>query len=285
MKFKAYLELTKPRLMLLALAATISSFSIAHSGAWTVQDFMVLLNTVLGAAFVGGGVNALNQYLERTQDARMKRTKDRPIPSGRLKKEGAFIFGIALTILGMVWLYFLVRPATGAVALILLVIYVFVYTPLKQKTPLNTLIGAVAGALPVALGWTAATGMLDNRAWVLFAILFVWQLPHFSAIAWVYRDDYRNGGFRMMSALDESGLRTAWSIVGYSLGLFAVSLVPAIVGITGLTYLFAAIFFGCLLMGFALYTATHRFADVRKFIPVSIIYLLVLNVSMMMDKA
>lgn len=280
----SYLELAKPRLVLLALAATVSSFYLAHTGAWDKAALFLLWNTVLGAALLGGGVNALNQYLERSQDARMKRTENRPIPSGRLSKESVLCFGSAATILGIAWFYLFVRRNTAVIALALFVVYVFIYTPLKQKTALNTFVGAIAGAIPALLGWTAGGGMLDNRAWVLFAILFVWQLPHFAAISWVYREDYRKGGFRMMGLLDEKGRKTAWSIVGYSGLLLVLSLLPAMVGIGGLTYLFAAVFFGCLLVGLALYTATHELAELKKFIPASIIYLLVLNVSLMVDK-
>ena len=276
-----YLILTKPRLTLLALATALSSFYIGLSNR---LEPALLLNTLLGAALVGGGANALNQYFERNIDARMKRTEKRPLPSGKLTEKRALLFGSVLSFLGVLNLFFFVNPLTGIVGLITFTTYVFLYTPLKQKTPLNTFIGAVPGAMPCLIGWTAAAGHLNYKAWVLFLILFVWQLPHFLAIAWVYREDYKRGGLKMLAASDSDGRNTGRQLILYSTLLLALSFLPTLIGITGLLYLTAAIFSGLLFVAFASYIGTHRLVYAKEFVPISIFYLAVINIFMLLDK-
>lgn len=282
MNIKIYLELAKPRLVLMALLASAAAFYMASEGP---PNYGLLLHALIGSALVGAGVNALNQFIERELDAKMTRTQNRPLPSGRISAIHALGYGSLLSLGGILHLLFFVNKLTSAVGFLILVTYVFIYTPLKRKTPFNTWVGAVPGALPVLLGWTAARPSLDRGAWVLFFILFVWQLPHFLAIAWVYKADYLKGGFKMFAAKDPNGTATGWQIVGYSLVLFALSLLPTFVSLTGLTYLFMAIFFGVNLCGFALYLATHRLSHAKQFVAASIIYLFTLNISMVVDKA
>ncbi len=283
-KLFVYLELVKPRLLLMALATTLSSFYMSSRGLWDQRELWLLAHTLLGAGLVGGAANTLNQYLERALDAKMKRTENRPLPSGRLTTQQALLFGCLLFVAGLLEFALFVNPLSCFMALALFLGYLFLYTPLKQKTPINTWVGAGIGALPVFLGWLGSGAPLEISAFLLFLILFVWQLPHFFAIAWLYREDYRRGGFRMISLCDKNGSKTAWTIFGFCIILVALSVMPSAAGITGLTYLFLAIFFGCLLLGFALFNALNNLSNARRFIPVSIIYLLVLNISMIVDK-
>ncbi len=265
----------------MVLATTLTGYYMASSG---LLGFKTLTLTLLGSAFVGGGANALNQYLERGLDAMMKRTQGRPLPSKGLGKREALWFGILLSAAGLVVLFFGVNCLAGLIGVLALLAYVLLYTPLKQKTPANTLIGALSGAAPCLIGWTAANGRLGRGSFILFLILFVWQLPHFFAIAWVYREDYKNGGFKMLSVRDDEGKKTATQIVSCSVILFLVSLLPTMAGLAGLTYLFMAIFFGVFLVGFSIYLAVNKLSEIKKFVPTSIVYLFVLNLSMVLDK-
>ena len=279
--FFDYLDLTKPRLTLLALATALSSFYISMEKSW---DLGLLLNMLLGAALVGGGANALNQYFERNIDARMRRTEKRPLPSGRLSEKKALLFGSVLSLMGLLNLFLFVKPLTGFIGLTMFATYVFLYTPLKQKTPLNTFVGAIPGAMPCLIGWTAAEGHLSYKAWVLFLILFVWQLPHFLAISWIYQEDYKKGGLKMLSASDHDGKNTGRWLIFYSTILLVVSFLPTLVGITGLLYLTAAIFSGFLFVAFASYIGTHQLVYVKQLVPISIFYLAVINIFMLLDK-
>ena len=276
-----YFRLTKPRLTLMALATAFTGFYMAHAGK---LNLILFLNAALGSALVGGGANTLNQYLERFRDARMIRTQKRPLPDKRLGEKEAFGFGSFLSFAGIAELWIFVNSLTAVIALITLLTYLFLYTPLKPKTILNTLVGAFSGAAPCLMGWAAAGGPLTLQAWALFLIVFVWQLPHFLAIAWVYREDYERAGFRMLPIRDPAGVYTSASVVAFTVLLFAVSLVPARIGMAGLTYLFMAVFGGIFLTGFAVYVALNKLAEVKKFIPLSIIYLFLLNVSLIIDK-
>ncbi len=277
-----YFELTKPRLVLMALLVCVSSFTMASEGRF---DWGLLFHTLVGSALVGGGANSLNQFAERELDAKMTRTQRRPIPSGRLVGKNALVFGFFLSPLGVCYLFFFVNPLTSFVGFLILVTYVLMYTPLKRRTPFSAFVGAIPGALPVLLGWTAANPSLGKEALILFSILFAWQIPHFLAIAWLYREDYLKGGFKMFAANDPDGRITGWQIVAASLILFGLSLAPSFWGITGLTYLFMAIFIGVNLCGFAIYLAAHRLSHAKQFVVASILYLFALNVSMVVDKA
>lgn len=245
------------------------------------QEFVfssTLFWTLLGSALTCGGGGALNSYLERDVDCLMRRTQRRPLPRGLVAPAEALGFGLLLTLVGTLVLVAFVNLLTGFLALLTVFLYVLVYTPLKRMTALNTLIGAIPGALPPVGGWTAAVGTLDAGAWALFLILFVWQHPHFYAIAWMYRDDYRRGGFKMLPLVDtEDGLRTTREIIVYLLLLIPVSLLPCLMGLAGLPYLLGA----CIAGVYFLLAGVRMFGDrspaaARKVLRASIIYLPIL---------
>ena len=277
-----YLHLIKPKLTLMALATSLSGFYLGSSGP---LQFSALFHVMIGAGLIGGGANALNQYLEKDRDAKMSRTKERPLPSLKITENRALFFGLCLSFAGVVYLYLLANAFSAGLALLTLFSYLLLYTPLKRKTWLNTFVGAVSGALPTLIGWSAASGQLPTlKAWVLFLILFIWQLPHFFAIAWVYREDYKNSGFRMLSVDDTNGRHTSIQIAFYSVLLFAVSLLPAFVGMAGLLYLSAALFTGLLFLTFTLYAASHKIIYAKQLVTASIFYLAVLNIFLWFDK-
>jgi protoheme IX farnesyltransferase len=238
-----FADLVKARLTALVLATTLTGFYLGWNGG-DLPFWLAAGHALLGTALVAAGSAALNQLLERELDARMRRTLDRPLPAGRLLPDSALIIGFALSTGGLLYLALLVNLLTATLAALTLVVYLFVYTPLKRVTTLNTLVGAIPGALPPLLGWTAARGSLDAGGWVLFGILFFWQMPHFLAIAWMYRDDYARGGFIMLPNVDPDGSRTGRQALNYTFGLLLVSLMPALLGVTTPGY-----FFGALLLG------------------------------------
>ena len=231
-------ELVKARLTFLVLLTTLVGFYVGFRGA---LDYLLMFHTLLGTALVAGGAAALNQLLERTYDARMRRTEDRPLPSGRLQPDTVLIMGGLCSAIGLVYLAGAVNLLTGLLGAITLVSYLFIYTPLKRVTPLNTAIGAVPGALPPLMGWTAARGEINIEGWSLFAILFFWQLPHFLAIAWMYREDYAKAGFAMLPMFDPDGRRTSGQAVSHTLGLLPISLCPFMFGLEGGIYLIGAL--------------------------------------------
>jgi protoheme IX farnesyltransferase len=275
-------ELFKLRLTTLVLLTTLVGFYI---GWRTSMAYMLLLNTMLGTALVAMGAAALNQYLEREYDAKMWRTEDRPIPSGRMTPEGALIIGGVCGGAGLIYLTLAVNPLTGLLGAITLGSYLFVYTPLKRVTTLNTIIGAIPGALPPLMGWTAARGTITVEGWSLFAILFFWQLPHFLAIAWMYRDDYERAGFVMLPVVDPQGERTGRQALSHTLGLLPISLIPFLLGLVGRVYLG-----GALILGVAFVWSAFRFmrqtdlARARKLFYASILYLPLLLALMVLDK-
>ena len=278
----ALMDLTKVRLTSLVLLTTLVGFYIGERGA---VDFFLLVNTVLGTALVAGGASALNQLLEKDYDALMKRTRSRPLPSGRLQPETALIFGAVSSSLGMIYLAVMVNPLTSFLSAVTLVSYVFVYTPLKRITPLNTLVGAVPGALPPLMGWTAARGQITADGWSLFAILFFWQLPHFMAISWLYREEYERAGFAMLSVSDPEGYRTGRQAVCHTLGLLPVSLCPFLFHLAGPIYFVSALLLSGTFLGFAIQFSsklTPRYA--RQLFYVSILYLPALLGLMVFDK-
>ncbi len=275
-----YFELTKPRLTFTSVLTALLGF-IMGSSALDIHGFTHVL---VGAFLVGGGANALNQYLERDVDAKMKRTESRPIPSGKVSPRNALIFAVGVSLTGLLYLFVLTNFLTGLFGLTTLLGYVLIYTPLKRFTPLNTLVGAVMGALPILLGWAAAGAHFGERAGVLFLILFLWQLPHFLAIAWLYRDDYARGGLQMFPVFDKEGSETGWRIVVYSALLSLASLMPGILGMTGSFYLIGAALAGLALTGFAAFLR-KRLALSKAFMLSSIAYLLFLIVLMIGDKA
>jgi protoheme IX farnesyltransferase len=234
-----YVELTKPRIALLVLFTVGIGAVLAGDG---TVELSLLVHTLLGTALVAGGASALNQVLERGADARMRRTENRPLPAGRLHPAEALAFGLGTGVAGTLYLLLaLPQPWPALIAGFTFVSYVFVYTPLKRLTPLNTLVGAVPGALPPLIGWTAVRGSLGLEALGLFLIVFFWQVPHFLAIAWIYRDDYARGGFRMLPVIDRDGALTGQNMVLYALALVPASLVPVAAGAAGGLYVVGAL--------------------------------------------
>ncbi len=271
-----YLELTKPRITVFILMSTLVGFVLGtRLGApWT---WMQLVHCLLGTFLIASGTAALNQWYEREGDALMLRTQKRPIPSGRVSAHAALIFGIALSVIGFAELYVAVNPLSGGLALFTLASYLFVYTPLKRVSPISTTIGAIPGAMPPLIGYAAASGHLNYEAGILFAILFVWQFPHFYAIAWMYREDYARAGIRMLPVVEPDLDSTARRIQWFSLALVPLSLAPKFMSMAGNIYLVGAI----LLSAFVLYSgmqaaATRTLAHARGVLWASIVYLPVL---------
>lgn len=277
-----YVELAKPRITLMVVLTTAAGYYLGADGTF---DLVVLVNALLGTGVIASAASALNQVLERDSDARMMRTRSRPLPAGRMDVPAALGFGLVLTVLGTLYLAVAVNVLTAAIGAATLLLYVLVYTPLKRRSSLCTIVGAVPGALPPVMGWTAATGALSAEAWVLFAILFFWQLPHFLAIAWNYREDYARGGQPMLSVEDPDGGSTSRQIVLYCMALLPVSLAPSVVGLTGSLY-----FYGALVLGLAYLAAGLQAARVRSnaaaglLLRVSVIYLPALLGLMTFDK-
>jgi len=242
--WRDYLQLSKSRIVMMVLVTTAAGyfFGAAH------VDWLLLLNTLIGTALVAAGTNALNQYVEREHDARMRRTRLRPLPDGRISPRAALLFSVAISVIGTIYLGLAVNWLTAALGAFTLVSYIFIYTPLKRVSTICTLIGAVPGAIPPLMGWTAATGVLGTGGWIIFAILFFWQLPHFMAISWMYRDDYARGGFAMLAVQDSDGAATARQAVFYSLALLTVSVLPSVFGLSTYIYLTGALVAGGLLL-------------------------------------
>jgi protoheme IX farnesyltransferase len=245
-----YLQLSKSRIVLMVLITTASGFLFATDRV----DGMLLLHTLLGTALVAAGTNALNQYVEREHDARMHRTRTRPLPAGRITPRAALAFSSGIAIIGTLYLGVAVNWLTAALGAFTLASYIFVYTPLKRISTINTLIGAIPGAIPPLMGWTAATNELAVGGWIVFGILFLWQLPHFMAISWLHREDYARGGFAMLSVRDTDGAAVARQAIYYTLALLPVSVAPSLLGMTGTVY-----FIGAAAAGAVLLAATIRF--------------------------
>jgi protoheme IX farnesyltransferase len=247
-----YLDMTKPGIALMVLVTVAAGFCLASTGS---PDWLLLVHTLCGTALVAAGASVLNHWLERHSDALMRRTENRPLPAGRLFPGEAIAFGLTLAVSGFVYLALLVgQPLCVAVAAFTFVSYVWIYTPLKKYTTLNTLIGAVPGALPPVIGWTAASGSLSRGALLLFLILFLWQVPHFLAIAWIHRADYARAGLRMLPAADPTGRTTGRQMLLYCFCLLAVSLTPFLTGRSDLRYML-----GATLTGSAFLFTTWRF--------------------------
>lgn len=279
---RAYYDLTKPGITRLVLVTTAAGFYLASRGS---VDLLLLLHTLIATGLVASGTNALNQWSERLPDARMRRTAHRPIPSGRLESQRALIFAWSISVLGLVYLAVVVNVTTAVVVAISLSSYVFVYTPLKRKTWISTPIGAVPGALPILAGWTASGEPISAGAWALFAIMFAWQMPHFYALAWIYREDYGRAGFRMLTVVDGTGLRAARHSLMFTAALIPISVLPTLLGISGNIYMVGAIALG---LAFLLLTTgmvrqpSERLA--RRIFTGSIVYLPILLLLMVVDK-
>jgi heme o synthase len=267
-----FVALTRPRLAVMVLFTVAAGFCLASALA---PDVARLLHTVFGTALVVAGATALNQVLERHSDARMERTQNRPLASGRLHPAEALLFGVSLALAGLLYLALTIRqPLAVLTAGFALACYVFLYTPLKRRTTLNTLVGAVAGAMPPVIGWTAVTNSFDPAAAFLFAILFLWQVPHFLAIAWMYRDDYTRAGLCMLPVLDPSGGRTARHMVASCLALLLVSMIPSVLGWAGTVFLLSAAVLGIGFMTCAIgFLRTRSVIEARRVLLASLVYL------------
>jgi protoheme IX farnesyltransferase len=278
-----YIQLTKPRITWLILMSTGVGYFFGALDGWT---WRVLLHTLLGTAFIASGTAALNQWWEREADKKMVRTQDRPLPAERLHPTRALIFAIVLSVIGFVELSLGANLLTGLLGLFTLASYLFIYTPLKRRTPHSTTIGAIPGAMPPLIGFAAAHGTLTAEGWALFAILFLWQFPHFYAIAWMYKDDYSRAGIKMLPVVDPSGDSTVRQILFYSLVLIPVSLLPRYLGMTGNIYVAGAVALG----SFYFYSGVVAARELnrnhaRRVLLASIVYLPVLYGLMMADRS
>lgn len=276
-----YLELTKPNIVGLILCTVAAGYYLGSVGS---VDLLGLTHVVMGSALVAGGSNALNQILERQVDAEMHRTRGRPLPSGRLRTAESTVLAWTMGIAGIAYLAVLTNALVGALAAITLGSYVFVYTPLKRYTSFSTVVGAVPGALPVVGGWAGARGTLDLEAWVLFGILFLWQLPHFLALAWLFRDDYARAGLRMLSVT--SGAQATFrQALAYAVALLPVSLVPTLLGTTGVVYFGGALALSVWLIAETVAVSLdHSPRKARRLFLVTVVYLPVMLVLMIVDK-
>jgi len=275
-------DLIKARLTFLVLLTTLVGF---YAGSTGNSNWWLLLNTMLGTALVASGAAALNQLIEREYDACMERTEDRPLPSGRLQPLTVLVLGTAFSAGGLIWLAWSVNLLTALLGAITLGSYLFIYTPLKRVTTLNTIVGAIPGALPPLMGWVAARNQINLGGWSLFAILFFWQLPHFLAIAWIYRDQYRRAGFIMLPVVDTTGERTGRQAVSHTLGLLPVSLAPVAFHVAGPIYLCGALLLGGAYLWYAAqFSRDLGVVRARQLFFASILYLPLLLGLMAYDK-
>ena len=279
---EAYYELTKPSITFMILISTALGYFIGGNGISNYQHFIL---TLLGSCMISSGAGALNHFAESESDKVMYRTSLRPIPAGIISSKNAMIFGVALILIGSALLYSFINPLTCVLALITALMYLFVYTPLKKLTWLNTSIGAIPGSLPPIGGWVAATGSLDPEAWILFAILFLWQHPHFYAIALMFKDDYKKAGLKMLPVEEPDGARTYRQIIWHALLLIPVSVMPVYIKLLGMIYFWAALFLGVgyLLSGFML-AKQYSVNNARLVLKVSVFYLPILFLTIMVDK-
>jgi heme o synthase len=267
----AYLELTKPRITSLIVLTAAAGFVVGSIGS---INYVALAHGMIGIALLSSGIGTLNQFMERDLDGLMRRTADRPLPSRRLAPFEALAFGLALTAAAEVYLALFVNVLTALLGLTVIAGYLFVYTPLKTRTTLSTALGAFPGAMPPLMGWTAARGEIDVAAWVLFAILFLWQFPHFLAIAWMYREDYGRAGIRMLPVVEPDGRVTGQQIIAYALMLVPVSLLPAILGISGRIYLLVALVLSLLFLASSIRAALSKSNQhARQLLLASVVYL------------
>ncbi|MGH9714109.1 MAG: heme o synthase [Candidatus Acidiferrales bacterium] len=251
----AYVVLTKPDVTFLVVITTVAGFYLGSRGP---LNWSLLMHTLFGTLLVAGGTAALNQYFERRMDALMRRTAARPLPAGLLQPREVLIFGVVTIVLGSAWLALAVNALAAFLALATTLLYLGLYTPLKTRTTLATAVGAFPGALPPLIGWAAVRGSLSIEAWILFAILFFWQFPHFFAIAWMYREDYARAGIRMLPVVDRTGDATFRQIVAMSAILVPVSLLPSVVGMVGILYFFGALVLGMILLQVSLWASRDR---------------------------
>lgn len=281
-RIRLYLELCKTGIVAMVVATSSLGYFAAYG---SIGSWYIWFVTVLGTAISCSGASALNHYLERDADAKMERTKNRPLPSGRLNPNNALLFGVICSVLGTVLLAWQVNLLCGFLGLLTVFLYALVYTPLKKTTWLNTMIGAVPGALPIMGGWAAATNSLELGSWVLFGIMFAWQHPHFYSIAWICREDYERGGFKMLPVIDQKGVETFGHIIAFSLALMIISIVPTVIGMSGISYLFCALILGIMMIVYSLIAArTHSYRDSKRLFLFSLVYLPALFSTIVLDR-
>jgi len=277
-----FFELTKPRITLIL---PVTSFVGFYLGSHSIPEYFRLIQTLLGTALAASGTLALNQFLERDADAAMERTRRRPLPEGRVQPTEALIFGVVLTVSGLLALWLTVNALSALVTAAIVASYLFIYTPLKQKTSLCSVVGAVPGALPPVIGWAAARGAIEAGAWALFAIMFLWQIPHTLAIARLYREDFARAGIRFLPVIEPDGRSTGRQILTNCLALLAVSLLPTLLQVAGYLYFLAAFLLGALFLGCGVGLAiTQSSGAARRLLFVSLIYLPVLLAVMALDR-
>ena len=279
---EAYFELTKPSITFLILISTALGYYLGGDG---INEYKSFILTLIGSCLVSSGAGVLNHFAEMESDWLMERTKKRPLPTGMIDPYNARLFGLFLSIIGTGILYFFINPLTAILALVTISLYLFIYTPMKKITWLNTSIGAIPGSIPPLGGWVAATGSLDPEAWVLFSILFFWQHPHFYAIALMFKDDYQKAGLRMLPVMEPDGKRTNRQIVWHSILLIPVSLVPVYMNTLGMIYFYGALLLGIgyLLSGIVL-TKQYSIDNARFLLKMSVIYLPALFATILLDK-
>ena len=274
--FSIAADLVKARLTFLVLLTTLVGF---YMGSGAAVDFTLMTATLAGTTLLACGAAALNQLAEREYDARMRRTEGRPLPAGKLQPDTVLLIGVGTSVIGLVTLAFGVNLLTSFLGALTLVSYLFIYTPLKRKTWLNTAVGAIPGALPPLMGWTAATGTISIGGWIVFAILFFWQLPHFMAISWMYREDYGRAGFRMLSVEDADGAATARQAIGYSIALLLVSVLPPLFHLGSIAYSVAAALCGVAILAASIVFRRERSnRNARRLFMMSNVYLIVVMV-------
>ena len=277
----AYAELTKPRITFLIVLTAAAGFALGSLGR---IDYVAMLSALFGIALLSSGIATLNQYAERELDGLMRRTANRPLPAGKLAPWEALAFGSGLTLAAEAYLLVFVNPLSAALGLFVIAGYLFAYTPLKTRTSLSTWVGAFPGAVPPLIGWTAARGSISLEGWVLFAILFLWQFPHFLAIAWMYREDYSRAGIVMLPVVEPDGRVTAQQIVIYTLMLLPVSLLPVALGMSGKIYLYGALVLGLLFLYSSLRTAfSMSRQQARRLLLASVLYLPLLFILMVLN--
>jgi protoheme IX farnesyltransferase len=282
-RVKDYVELTKPRITWLILMSTAIGFYFGHQGQW---HFWPMLHVLIGTGLIASGTAALNQWYEREADKRMRRTQGRPIPSGRVAPVNAFWFGLALEVIGSLELWWGVNALTSLLGVATILMYLCAYTPLKQKTWLSTTVGAIPGAMPPLIGYAAAANGLTPDAWVLYAILFLWQFPHFYAIAWMYREDYSRAGIQMLPVVEPDGASTSRQILIYAALLIPISLLPSWLGMAGSLYFVGALALGLMFLYSGIRVAVDRTkVRARRVLLASVIYLPVLYGLMVLDPA
>jgi protoheme IX farnesyltransferase len=275
-------EMTKPGITLMVVLTAGLGFLLAERSTF---PFLLLVHTLLGTGLISAGGSVLNHVLERDTDALMQRTANRPLPAGRMDPDVALLFGVVLSVLGLADLALGVNLLTALLGAAALAGYVFVYTPLKRVSSFATVIGAIPGAIPPMMGWCAVRNQLDLAAWVLFGILFFWQLPHFLAIAWLCREDYARGGFPMLPVLDPEGSRTGRQAILYGAALVPISLLPSLLGLMGTVYFVGALAFGLIYLGFSFgFAASRSNPGARRLMLASLLYFPALLLIMLLDR-